>query len=117
VASREGDVAAATAYLEEAVLRFRRLGERRGVAECLEELAAVAIGASNPARAARLYSAAGTLRETIGAPLWPAELQAQTRTLETLRAGLGPVEFEQAWADGRVMSTDDAVSLALTRPS
>jgi predicted ATPase len=116
VASREGDVAA-TAYLEEAVLRFRRLGERRGVAECLEELAGVAIGDGNPARAARLYSAAGTLRETIGAPLWPAELEAQTRTLEALRARLGPVEFEQAWADGRVMSTDDAVSLALTRPS
>ena len=117
VARMDDDGPSATAYLEEAVLLFRRLGERRGMAECLEELAAMAAGQGHHGRAARLYSAAGALREAIGSPLSPVEVRAQDRRLAAVRAELGEAAFAEAWTDGRGMSADDAVTLALSRAS
>ena len=115
VARMEDDWRSATAYLEEALLLFRRLGERRGVAECLGELAATAAGEDRPGRAAQLYSAATGLRNAIGAPLSPGDVEAQERVLGGVREALGEPAFAEAWADGRGMSLDDAVLLALTR--
>ena len=115
VALREGDITAASGFIEEALLLVRRLGERRAVAECLEELAGVAAVDGKLPRAARLYAAASMLRETIGAPLWPTELEAQQRMLADVRTGLSEDEFDAAWAEGRRMTTDDAVALALAR--
>ncbi len=115
VARMEDDSASARAYLEEALLLFRRLGERPGVAESLDELAAIAAHDRELGRAARLYSASAALRDVIGIPLPPAEADGRERVLEAVRSGLGEREFDQAWIDGRAMSTDDAVSLALRR--
>jgi predicted ATPase/Tfp pilus assembly protein PilF len=115
VAFKEGDLPAATGFIEEALLLVRRIGERRAVAECLEELAAVAAADGELLRAARLYAAAAMLRETLGAPLWPTEAQAQQEVLEGVRAGLSAHQLEEAWAEGRRMTTDEAVSLALAR--
>ena len=115
VARMEDDRRSAIAYLEEALLLFRRLGERRGVAECLGELAAVAAGADQPGRAARLYSAATALRDAIGAPLSAGDVEAQERVLGAVRAVLGETGFAEGWTDGRGMSLDDAVVLALAR--
>jgi predicted ATPase len=117
VSRLEGDGRTATAYLEEALLRFRRLGERRGVAECLGELAALAADDDRPARSARLYSAATALRDAIGAPPSPAELDAQERALGSLRGALGEPAFAEAWIHGQGMTPEDAILLALTRPA
>jgi hypothetical protein len=111
----EGHLSEATAFLEEALLLFQRLGERRGMAECLEELAATAVARREFDRAVRLYAAAAGLREIIGSPLWPAELEQQTATLADLRRAMGEASYGRSWADGRGMSVDDAVALALAR--
>ena len=115
VARMEDDWRSATAFLEEALLLFRRLGERRGVAECLGELAAIAAAEEQPGRAARLFAAAAALRDAIGAPLSPGDVEGEERVLGTVRAALGEPGFVEAWTDGRGMSLDDAVLLALTR--
>lgn len=115
VARMEDDWRSATAFLEEALLLFRQLGELRGVAECLGELAATAAGEDRPGLAAQLYSAATGLRDAIGAPLSPGDVEAQERVLGGVREALGEPAFAEAWADGRGMSLDDAVLLALTR--
>ena len=115
VARMEDDLRSATAFLEEALLLFRRLGERRGVAECLAELAAIAAAEDQPGRAARLYSAASALRAAIGAPASPRDVEGQKRVLGAVRAALGEPGFVEACTDGRGMSLDDAVLLALTR--
>jgi len=115
VALREGDLPSATGFYEEALLLVRRVGERRQLAECLEGLAGVAAGRGQRARAVCLYSAATGLRESIGAPLWPADRAAQGATLDGLKAALGGRAYEDAWAEGRCMTVDDSVSFALLR--
>jgi predicted ATPase/Tfp pilus assembly protein PilF len=113
VAATDGEASAARAFLEEALLMFRRLGERRGVAECLEELAALAVREGLLARAARLYSAAAALRDAIGIPPLPTQLEVHGQSLAVVQAGLDRHAFEEAWTDGRGMSTDEAITVAL----
>ena len=68
------------AFMAESLALRREMGERLGIAECLEELAAVAAGSGEPARAARLLGAAEAIRMAIGAPLPPYDRPAHEAT-------------------------------------
>ena len=65
-------------------------------------------------RAARLIGAADALREVAGAAMLAIERHEYESELAQLRAILDPAAFERAWADGRSLTADDAVALALT---
>ena len=73
VAHAQGDDGRATALYEESLTLCRELGDKHGLAECLEGLAGVAVAQQHLERAARLLGAAAALREAIGAPLSPRE--------------------------------------------
>jgi hypothetical protein len=105
----------AKGFYEEALLVVTKLGERRQLAECVEGLASVSALQGRRAHAVRLYSAAAALRDSIGAPLWPLEHATQSVALDELRRALGRSAYEEAWAEGRRLTLDDAVSLALAR--
>jgi predicted ATPase len=115
VAFDEGDLTSANGYYDEALLIVTQLGERRQVAECIEGVAGVAAAQGRRPQAVRLYSAAAALRESIGAPLWPRERDTQSVALDELRHALGRPAFDEAWAEGRRLTVDDAVALALGR--
>jgi hypothetical protein len=113
VAASRGDPGRATGYLCESLAVRRELGERLGIAECLEGLAAVADGTGQPDRAARLLGAAGTLREAIGAPLPPVDRPAHEAAVQATRGLLGEAAFAAAWAAGRALPLEQAVAEAL----
>jgi non-specific serine/threonine protein kinase len=113
VSRSTGDLATARARLAESLALQQELGNKQGIGECLAGLAATTAAAGDPERAARLFAASAALLEAIGVPLAPVDQVALHRDLEATRARLGAPAWEQAWAAGAALSTEDAISLAL----
>jgi hypothetical protein len=113
VAWRQGDADRAIAELGESLALRWRLGERPGVAECLEALALVAAGQGQAERAARLLGAAAALRATFGAPVPDIDRPDQAVAVRVVQARLGEAAFAAAWAAGQAWSLEQAVAEAL----
>ena len=81
----------------------------------LQVSAAVASAQESPARAARLWGAAGSLRESIGASLSPAEAHVHEPYVAAARAGLDAAAWRRAWAEGEAMGAEEAAAYAFAR--
>ncbi len=113
MALHDEDLSAAEANFRESLAAFRRLGNKRGMAECLAGLAAVAAsGESRLAWAAKLLGAAGGQMASSGAAWWPADRMEVERTLARLRDALGEAEFDRLVAQGEMLSLEAALDLA-----
>ena len=111
VAIDQRDHDRARGLLAESLAIARELGDPRVVIDGLEISAYLAVAVGRMDRAARLQGAAEALRETIGVPLSPSERALYEVTmLPAVRAAPG---FAAAWAEGRVMSVEQAVAYAL----
>lgn len=99
--------------MKEGLAIARDVGGKRGMAMAIEELALVARAHARHVEAARLFAAAQTLREAIGAPLPPADHVRYDRAVAGVRAGLGEQAFAAAWAEGQAMALEQAVADAL----
>jgi hypothetical protein len=64
-------------------------------------------------RAARLYGVGARLRETYGVLPMEAMSRRGERDVSSVRAALGEDRFEEAWAQGRAMTIDEALACAL----
>jgi DNA-binding CsgD family transcriptional regulator len=93
---------------------IQQLGVPMHTAAGLEVLAWVAGARGEHTRAARLFGAADALRQTIGAPVPAFERADHTSALNATRTALGAARFAAATAEGRTLSAEDAVKLALT---
>jgi predicted ATPase len=106
-ARRTGDVAGSKLNLRRAAGLLGDLGERSAFPELLQEAAALAA----PSNAARLLAAAERLENEMGTSRWdPADCE---RTLATTRRALLPDAFDAAWQEGRSLSDEEALALAL----
>jgi tetratricopeptide (TPR) repeat protein len=122
VARRQGDPTRARALFSESLVLRQELGDQEGIANSLESLGSLALE-QHPAamrdrlagvdRAARLWAAAATVREAMGAPLPPADQARLDEELAAARAVLGDRAFQAAWDAGRALAPDDAVAYAL----
>ncbi|MDQ4044515.1 MAG: LuxR C-terminal-related transcriptional regulator, partial [Chloroflexota bacterium] len=90
-----------------------RLGDRRGVIECVEGIAAIAGRGRQEPQAARLFSAAQALRRQIDAPLPEADRERQARLVAKLRTTLGDPAFREEWDAGAALAMADAAEEAL----
>src|SRR5262249_54296049 len=98
----------------------QELGNRRGIAICLEGLAGLGVPRDgdpahpdetqeNAERAARLFGAAEALREAIHSSIpaaWRAEYE---ESFALLRAALGEERFTAAWAEGRAVPLQEVI--------
>ena len=116
VARAQGEHGRATALAVESLELAREMGQKREMAECLEGLAGLAAAQNQRERAARLFGTAEMLRQGIGAPLPPSERAAYERDVAAVRGGLGEEVFAAAWAEGRAMSSEQAIAYALEAP-
>jgi hypothetical protein len=112
VVLRQGDDAEALASLQEGLTLFRALANRSGIARALETFAVFAEAQERGARAAQLLGAAEALREATGEPLSPKEQETHRRQACRLRELLEE-GFAAAWAEGRAMTMERAVRIAL----
>jgi hypothetical protein len=94
----------------------RDLGYKRGIAFTLRVLGHLAHHEGASARAARLMGAAIALREALGIIVVPNDRAEYDRIVESARARLGEATFASAWAEGRAMSLEQAIALALEGP-
>jgi hypothetical protein len=112
VARDQGDTALARQRYTESLRVARDSYQLLEIARSLEGLAELE-AADEPVRALRLVGAAGALRKAIGAEPYADELRRQEAWLQPLYAVLGEKATAEARAEGRAMSVDQAIDLAM----
>jgi len=117
LAYHQGDYPAARALLGESLAIRRELGDQFGIPASLEGLAAVVASQRDSMRAARIWGATERSRAEIGAPLPPSERSGYDRYVAAARIASGDdAAFDSAWQEGRCLTLDQAMDLALARP-
>jgi predicted ATPase/class 3 adenylate cyclase len=114
---RGGALDEAEAMYRQTIHDWRRVGNRGAVANQLECFAYAAHATGLFDRAVRLLAAAEALREVAAAPMLPYERVEYDAAVQSLRDQVDPVAFEAAWQAGRRLDLEDAVALALDKPS
>jgi predicted ATPase/DNA-binding CsgD family transcriptional regulator len=112
VGLRRGELCGASALLAEALDAFDVVPDDRGIAQCLEAAADVAVQRGAHHDAGRLLGAAAVRRERLAAPLPDEDRSAQHAVTGSVRRGLGPVAADRARRAGRELSRQAAVALA-----
>ncbi len=110
LAREQGDYRAADALYRESIGVFQALEHKRGIARLLESFACSAAAQSQAERSLRLAGASAALRQSIGAPLTPAEQAKLEKGLEPARQGLPTATGRTAWLEGWVMPIEKAIA-------
>jgi predicted ATPase len=103
------------ACLDDGAARFLALDDSEGVALCLSVYALVASDRGELERAASALGAADAQRRLAGLSVWPTLRPLLDRTVEEVRAELGPERFADAAAVGASQSRREAVAAAAGR--
>jgi predicted ATPase/DNA-binding SARP family transcriptional activator/DNA-binding CsgD family transcriptional regulator len=109
-----GDHGRVLVLVEEGLGLLRKAGDRQHFADCLEIMAGSAGAGGMPRKAARLWGAAGALREEIGLPLQPENRKVLDPYLAAARSGLGEAAWQTALAEGRAMPPERAIEYSLS---
>ena len=112
VVLRCGDYSGADDHLRESLSLFQQLGDRSGIALCLEGLAEAAIATGACAPAVLLLSAASAWREANNFPVPPYDRSDYDRVLGAAHSGLKSTAFGDAWATGAAMTLEQAIAHA-----
>jgi hypothetical protein len=91
---------------------FRRLGNRRGIAECLAGLAGLKARQGQIEWGTILLSAAESVLKFTGGAWWPADRLEVERNREMVRFAQSAEEFARAWETGESMNMDQAIAFA-----
>ena len=108
---RSGEPARAGVAFRESLNVFATLRHKLGIAGLLDRLAMVACIQEEPSRGIRLFGAAATLRNSIGAPLSSTDVFDQE--VLTTQAHLKTSVWADTWAEGETMSLEQAIAYAL----
>jgi non-specific serine/threonine protein kinase len=115
----QGDHDRAAAFLARGLAEYRELGDKVGIALCLDGLAGVAAATGEAALAARLLGAAEEMREAAGHRQRPGADPGHERTIAAARAALGKDGSAAQVAAGRSLVPAEAIAeaIALARRS
>src|SRR4051794_24840902 len=109
LAAAGGNRGEAIRLLRESLTIHHEIGDRWRAASVLEALAGELAHGPEPPAAARLLAAATAVRTVIGTPLPPCDRDDDDRRRRMIEAALTPAELTTAFAEGQVMSLDQAV--------
>ena len=99
--------------LKESFVLFQEIGSQWDIAYVLEGLAHIKTSGGNPRDAALLLGAADALRETLGAPRPPNEVEPYEKHVARARAAMDDVSFKSTWDEGRTMTIEAALEFTL----
>ncbi len=112
----EGDLTEARRLFKESLTIFAGIGERMGIADCLQGLGEVACSGTTDvpgARlAARMLGAADHMRALSGIVLSPIELPIHTAAVRQTQRALGEADFRLEWTVGSEMTLDEVILYA-----
>jgi hypothetical protein len=113
IAQHDRDYERARHLSEQALHLAREMNNQLEIADSIAELAGAIGMLGQPQRAARLLGAWEVALERLGAFLQPVDKPEFDRIIAEVRAQLDPATFEAAREEGRAMSLEQAVDLAL----
>ncbi|MBC8162155.1 MAG: tetratricopeptide repeat protein [Roseiflexaceae bacterium] len=111
-ALRQGDYDRAVLHCRESLKLCASLDDTWSTSRCLEDMAIALCRQGDATGAARLFSAAEALRETIGAAVPEFHRPDYAPAVAQVRAALGPIGAT-IWAEGRAMTPEQAIAFAL----
>ncbi len=110
VTEASGNHTASQALYEQGVVLAHKSGDKRRLAFGLQGLAGAVAIQGKYVWATHLWGAAEVLREMTGAPLPPIERVPYNQAVTAARTRLGEQAFAAAWAEGRTMELQQALS-------
>jgi non-specific serine/threonine protein kinase len=113
VALRLKDYELAAINLKESLASLRKTKEKWITSRTLDTLAEMYSSQKEHERAARLFGAAATTRETVGASLFAFYREEYENYFDEARNALGPERFDSLWAEGRAMTLEQAAAFVL----
>ena len=113
IAIREGDYARAKAWYSECLLLDLRLGVTNQIPECLIGFAGIALAETRFQRAAQLVGAVEAWVEARPGPLEHIDQAELEQLTEVLHTELGGEKFEELANEGRQMTMEQAIELAV----
>jgi predicted ATPase/class 3 adenylate cyclase len=108
-----GDLERAAGLYAESLALFGEVGDKWVATECIEGLAIIASAQRNSERAARLFGAAESARETFGITMPRPEAGDWEHFWAAIRERPEGSAFAAAWAEGRGMMLEQAIEYAL----
>ena len=114
LAREQRDFPKAHSLYSESLKVFQGLEHKRGIARVLECFACSAAAQMQAERSLRLSGAAAALRQSIGAPLTPAEQAKLEILLGPAREALTNTSGATAWMEGWAMPLEKAIDEELT---
>ncbi|MDO8753075.1 MAG: hypothetical protein Q7J80_04190, partial [Anaerolineales bacterium] len=114
IARHTGDLGEAKAIYQETIRAWQESGNRSAMAHQLECFGFLAIADEELQRAIKFFSAAEALREKALSPRTEQEQNEYDQSVAQLRTMLPEVEFNTLWAEGRSMTIEQAIQLALS---
>jgi predicted ATPase len=108
-----GNYAEAKKTYTETIKVFQDYGNRPAVAHQLECFAMIAVVEEEPQRAVKLFAAAEAVRELTGHKRTDEEEAEEVQFMSRLHSNLQETEFNALWAEGRSMTMEQAIQLAL----
>jgi predicted ATPase len=112
IAQYDRDFPRAESQFRKSLTMFRRLGNRRGIAECLAGLAGLKARQGEAQWGATLLSAAESLLQSTGGAWWPADRVEVEANQEIIRSALSESELTAAEKKGKAMKLDQALAFA-----
>src|SRR5713226_4338501 len=112
LAREQGDYSQAHSLYRESIKIFQELEHKRGIARLLECFACLSAVQHHAVRSLRLAGAAAALRQSIGAPLTPAEQAKLEHILGLAREMLSGAEGVAAGLAGRSMPIEKVIEEA-----
>jgi len=111
---REGNYSQAIPAYQETLREWQRIGHRAAVAHDLECVAFIAKSLEQVEMATKLLGAAEALRQRIEIDMTAYEREEYDKEFADLKANMDEDEFAFLWAEGRSMTMDEAIELALS---
>jgi non-specific serine/threonine protein kinase len=115
IARLSGDYEQSATLYRAAILPLRELREGWIMSRALDGMAAVSAARDRHVVAAQLLGAAESLRDSVGTPIIAALRPDHARIVAEVEAALGSDALSAAWAEGRTLSYEEAVALALAQ--
>lgn len=103
-------------FLNESLSLQRAAGNERGKAECLLGFGALAIGRGLPVQGVRLLTAAVTWAAESLLNTYPGERVTYEKSLAAAQTALTERAFTEAQREGRTLTIEQAIELALSMP-
>jgi len=110
---KQGAYVKALPYYRRTIQMWQDWGHRGAIAHQLECFAFISVASEQYLRAAKLFGAAESLREAINSIRIPVEQKEFEEAKSRLQTDMGEGEFDKAWEEGRLITMDEAIELAL----